>query len=259
MSMGETAWGIRCVWMRYFDVFRKNILYAVVVTFTEPILYLIAFGYGLGQMIGKVTLAGGYVVTYRQFIYAGIVAQAVLFQGFFDAAYGSFIRMYYQKIFKLMASTPITMSEVLWGELLWDASKATFSASVVLLIGTLSKDFSPAGALCAVPVCFVGALLFSGFGLLTSSLAQTIEQINYPQYLIIFPMFLFCGVYFPLEQLPKVAVVIAWVLPLTSLVSLVRSLTLQLPIDVKAVPILAAWLVFFIWISRRTMTRRLIK
>ncbi len=258
MRIPDTLWGIQCVWTRYFDVFRKNILYAIVITFTEPILYLLAFGYGLGSLIGTVNVPG-HVVTYRQFIYAGIVAQATLFQGFFDAAYGSFIRMYYQKIFKAMASTPITLSEVLWGELLWDASKATFSSSIVLLIGTLSGDFNAWGALACIPICFVGALLFSGFGLWTSALAKTIDQINYPQYLIIFPMFLFCGVYFPLQQLPKAAIAVAWFFPLTSLVSVIRSLTLNLPFAPQAFPILVAWLLFFVLGSRRAMSRRLIK
>jgi len=258
MKFADTAWGVGCVWLRYFDVFRKNILYAMVITFTEPILYLLAFGYGLGAMIGNVTVSG-HVVTYRQFIYAGIVAQAVLFQAFFDAAYGSFIRMYYQKIFRAMATTPITLSEVLWGELLWDASKATFSSTVVLLLGTLSGDFSPTGALCCIPLCFLGSVLFAGFGLWTSALAETIDQINYPQYLIIFPMFLFCGVYFPLQQLPKAILVIAWCLPLTSLVSLVRTLTLGFPYEAQTVPILFSWLLLFVFGARRSMIRRLIK
>ena len=77
----------------------------------------------------------GIELTYRQFIFAGIVGQTLLFQGFFEAAYGSFVRMYYQRIFQAIAVTPITLSEVLWAEIMWDASKATFSASVVIGIG----------------------------------------------------------------------------------------------------------------------------
>src|SRR6476660_144149 len=147
-------WGIRCVWLRYFDVYRKSIVYSVVTTFVEPLLYLVAFGFGLGGMIKSIH-ADGAAVSYRQFIFAGIVGQTILFQAFFEAAYGSFIRMYYQRVFQAIATTPITLSEVLWAELIWDASKATFASSAVLLIGTAMGDFSPLGALIALPLCFL--------------------------------------------------------------------------------------------------------
>ena len=258
MSSNDTFWGIRCVWLRYFDVYCKNLAYGLMTTFAEPILYVLSFGYGLGSMIGRVNL-GGIDLSYRQFIFAGLVAQAVLFQGFFDGAYGSFIRMYYQKIFKAMACTPVTLSEVLWGELLWDASKATFSASVVLLIGTVVGDFRWAGALLCIPVCFLGALIFGSFGLWVSGASKTLEQISYPNYLVVFPMFLFCGVYFPLTQLPLPLQKFAWFLPLTSLLSLVRTLTLGTPFAIQALPILFVWLVILVWGSRRQMINRLIK
>src|SRR5690242_14350872 len=95
---------ILCVWLRYFAVYRKSLKYAVVTTFVEPLLYLFAFGFGLGVMIGGVRTSG-MELTYRQFIFAGIVGQTLMFQGFFEAAYGAFIRMYYQRIFQAIAVT----------------------------------------------------------------------------------------------------------------------------------------------------------
>jgi lipooligosaccharide transport system permease protein len=255
---GDTLWAIRCVWLRYFDVFRKGLGYALVTTFIEPLLFLVSFGYGVGSMVGSVRVAGA-EVSYRQFIFAGILGQTVLFQGFFEAAYGGFIRMYYQRIFQAIATTPITLEEVLWGELLWDASKATFASSIVLFIGSLTGDFSPIGALAALPLCFVCALLFAGMGLLVAATARSIDAISYPQYLLVFPMFLFCGVFFPLENLPGPLQIAAWVLPLTSVNSLARTLTLGFPFRWWTVPILAFWLVLLVWASRRAMTRRLVK
>src|SRR5205809_7881629 len=160
-------WGIRCVWLRYFDVYRKSIVYSVVTTFVEPLLYLFAFGFGLGGMIHSIHV-GGVVVSYRQFIFAGIVGQTILFQAFFEAAYGSFIRMYYQRVFQAIATTPITLSEVLWAEIMWDASNETFSSSVVIGIGILMGNFSSSVALAAIPLCFAGATLFAALGLLVA-------------------------------------------------------------------------------------------
>lgn len=253
-----TLGAIRCVWLRYFDVYRKSLRYALVTTFVEPLLYLLAFGFGLGAMIGTVNVSG-MELSYRQFIFAGIAAQAVLFQGFFEAAYGSFIRMYYQRIFQAIAVTPITLSEVLWAELIWDASKAAFAAVAVLAIGVLTGDFRPAGALLAVPVCFLAGLLFAELGLLMAARSRTIEEISYPQYLLVFPMFLFCGVFFPLGNLPVVLQGIAWALPLTSVVSLIRTLTLDTPLEPQVFLLIPGWLLILTPWSRNSMSRRLIK
>ena len=253
-----TLTGIRCVWLRYFSVYRKSLAYALVTTFVEPLLYLFSFGFGLGGIIGNVRVIG-VTLTYRQFIFAGIVAQALLFQGFFEAAYGSFIRMYYQRIFQAIAVTPITLSEVLWAELLWDASKATFSATTVLLIGVILGDFRLYGAALAVPLCFVGAFLFAAMGLLVAAKSHTIEEISYPQYLLVFPMFLFCGVFFPIETLPKYLQWVAWALPLTSIVSLIRTLTLGTPLIPGTSVLIIGWLAALTPISRRAMKTRLVK
>jgi lipooligosaccharide transport system permease protein len=253
-----TAGAIRCVWLRYFAVFRKSLKYAMVTTFCEPLLYLFAFGFGLGQMIGTVDVLG-MKLTYRQFIFAGIVAQTLMFQGFFEAAFGSFIRMYYQRVFQAIAVTQVTLSEVLWAELMWDAAKATFAASAVLMIGIATGDFSPLGALATVPIAFLTGLLFAALGVLVAAKSQTIEEINYPQYLLVFPMFLFCGVFFPLGNLPVYLQWIAWALPLTAAVSLVRTLTLGTPLEPGVFIVVPIWLLVLIPWARRAMSRRLIK
>jgi lipooligosaccharide transport system permease protein len=198
-------------------------------------------------------------LTYRQFIFAGIAAQTIMFQAFFEAAYGSFIRMYYQRVFQAIAVTPITLSEVLWGEIIWDASKATFSASAVLAIGVAIGDFRLWGAVAALPLCFIGALLFAELGLLVAAKSKTIEEISYPQYLLIFPMFLFCGVFFPLSNLPAYLQWGAWTLPLTSISSLLRTLTLGVRLNPQVFVVVAVWLAVLTPWSRNAMTRRLIK
>ena len=253
-----TALGaIRCVWLRHFDVYRKSLTYGIVTTFAEPLLYLFSFGFGLGSMIGTVKLLG-VDLTYRQFIFAGIAGQTLLFQAFFESAYGSFVRMYYQRIFQAIAVTAITLSEVLWAEIIWDASKATFSASVVIMIGIVMGDFNLRGAIVALPLCFASATLFAAL-LLVAAKSRTIEEISYPQYLLVFPMFLFCGVFFPLSMLPTYLQWVAWGLPLTSIVSLMRTLTLGTPLQPQVFIVIVVWLTVLVPWSRQAMSRRLIK
>ena len=258
MRILDSVWGVRCVWLRYFDVFRKSVRYYLVTTFSEPILYLLAFGLGVGSLIGELKVNGA-GVSYRSFVFAGILGQTVLFQGFYEASYGGFVRMYYQKIFSAMAITPITLSEVLWGELLWDATKAAVAAEVVVLIGVTTRDFPVLSLLTVLPVAFLSSLLFASMGLVVAARSRSIDEISYPQYLLIFPMFLFCGVFYPIEQLPQVLQWVAWALPLTSVVSLMRTLTLGFPFQARSVPIVAVWLVLLIVFGRRSMHARLVK
>ncbi|HZQ74184.1 MAG TPA: ABC transporter permease [Burkholderiales bacterium] len=258
MRIADSLWGVRCVWLRYFDVFRKSYVYYLVTTFSEPFLYLLAFGFGVGSLVGAVDVDGA-AVSYRRFVFSGILGQALLFQSFYDASYGAFIRMYYQRIFQAMAVTPITLSEVLWGELLWDASKATLAAVVIASIGAALGDFPLYAPLAVIPVAFPSALVFAGLGLAVAARSRTIEEISYPQYLIVFPMFLFCGVFFPLEQLPQPLQWIAWALPLTSVNSLMRTLVLGFPFQPWAIAVLAGWLLVLVGYSRRAMFGRLVK
>ncbi|MFZ2956629.1 MAG: ABC transporter permease [Candidatus Ozemobacteraceae bacterium] len=249
---------IALVWRRYFTVYQKNIVFAITTTFVEPILYLVSFGFGVGGMIGEIEVAG-LRLTYRQFVFAGIAAQQLLFQGFFEAAYGSFVRMYYQRIFQAMAVTPITLSEILWGELLWDTTKAATATGSVFLIGVLSGDFRVSGVFFLVPVVFAGGMLFASLGLLTAAKARSIEDISYPQFLFVFPMFLFCGIFFPLETVGPMMRAFAWLLPLTPVVDLMRWVTLGMPFHVASPFIIAGWLIVLVPLSRRAMSRRLVK
>jgi lipooligosaccharide transport system permease protein len=258
MRLPDSLWGVRCVWLRYFDVFRKSIRFYLVTTFCEPILYLLSFGLGVGALVGALKVHD-MELSYRSFVFAGIVGQTTLFQGFFEASYGGFVRMYYQKIFSSMAVTPITLSEVLWGELLWDATKATAAAEVVTLIGVALGDFPAVALLTMLPLALLSSLLFAGLGLTVSAHAKSIDEISYPQYLIVFPMFLFCGVFYPIESLPTALQWLTWALPLTSVLSLVRTLTLDFPFQPWAVPILAVWLFVLVLFSRRSMFARLVK
>ncbi|HJT24075.1 MAG TPA: ABC transporter permease [bacterium] len=256
--ISESLWGIWCVWKRYYAAFLKGILYYLLTTFLEPIFWMLSFGLGLGSLVNGITVQG-HAMSYRSFIFSGIIAQTVLFQGYFEGSYGAFVRMYYQKIFQAIAITPVTLSEVLWGELLWDSTKATVAAEVVALIGVSTGDFRPSCLLTILPVTFLSAFLFSALGLTAAGYSRTIDELSYPQYLLIFPMFLFCGVFYPIENLPLFLQKFAWFFPLTSVNSILRSLTLGLPLAGQAVPLLLLWLGVMVWVSRRSMFKRLVK
>ena len=248
---------VAVVWLRSFAVFKKNIAYAIVTTFVEPFLYLASFGFGLGPVIGKIQY-DGQSVDYRAFVLSGIAGQTILFIAFFDSAYGGFIRMYYQKIYHAIAVTQVTLSELLWGELLWCSSRALLSTSIVLLIGSVIGDFDPLGSLVILPVAFLAALLFSALGMLVAAMSKTIESLSYPQYLLIFPMFLFCGVYFPLGNLPEIARYGAELLPLSSILAIARGALLGFNVPWWSYLVLGVWLAVLVPWARHAMRKRLL-
>ncbi len=211
------------VWRRNFDVFTKTILVNFLPALLEPILYLAAFGVGLGALITG-TIEGS---SYIQFIGPGLISIAVMYGSFFECTYASFVRMYFQKTFDAIIATPINLDEVIAGELLWGATRATINGTIVLTIvaafGLVRSPF----ALLVPPLAFLGGLLFASIGMCFTALAPNIDFFNFPSFLFITPMFLLSGTFFPLTVLPTALQTVALaVLPLTHLVDLTRGLVL---------------------------------
>lgn len=256
--MIASLWGIWSVWLRYFAVFKNGLPYYITTAFLEPVLYLASFAFGVGALVGEVSV-GGEVMSYRPFVFSGILAQTLLFQGFFEGAYGGFFRLHYQRIFQAISATPITLSEVIWAELLWCASKATLASLLVTLIGIATGHFLLSCIWLIVPACFLSALLFGALGLCAAGRATLIDHLAYPQFLFVFPMFLFCGVFYPIDLLPQPLPTLVWILPLTSVLSLLRTVTLGQAFEPQALAIAVLWVVVAVFFARRLLISHIVK
>jgi lipooligosaccharide transport system permease protein len=209
------------VWRRDFEVFRTTLLVNFLPPMLEPVLYIVAFGFGMGSLVETVPWRGT-EVRYLTFVVPGVIAIAVMFQSYFETTYSSFVRMYYQRTFDAMLATPLLVEDVIVGEWLWGATRAVMAGGIMLVMVSLFGQVQWPEALWVVPISLVGGLLFSGLGLITTALVPAIDQFNLPTFIVIFPMFLFSGTFFPMEVLPDWALWIAWALPLTHLSSLLR-------------------------------------
>jgi len=148
---------------------------------------------------------------------------------FFETTYNSFVRMYYQKTFDALLTTPLNLEEIILGEILWAATKSLIATVLMAFVLTLFGLFDFPGALLLLPLALLGGLFFAALGMVCTALVPNIEMFNLPIFLGITPMFLFSGTFFPLSNLPGWAQQVAQLLPLTHLVALVRASTLEIP------------------------------
>ncbi|MGB4599752.1 MAG: ABC transporter permease [Trichlorobacter sp.] len=248
------------VWQRNLLVYRKTWKISFVPPLTEPLLYLTAFGVGLGGMVGTLAYDGA-AVEYTAFIAPGVIAITIMQGAFFENTYSSFVRMYYQKTFDAMLATPLTLDEVITGEILWGATKAVIGTMLMMLVITLFGLLHYPHALLLIPAAFLGGLAFACAGMVCTAIVPTIETFNLPIFLFITPMFLFSGTFFPVANLPVWAQLLAQVLPLTHLVELCRSLALgQITVAaLVAVLYLLVWCVVLFPLAVLGMRRRLIR
>jgi len=239
------------VWRRNFEVFTKTIFVNFLPALMEPILYLAAFGVGLGALITG-TVNGG---SYLQFIGPGLIAISVMYGSFFECTYASFVRMYFQKTFDAIIATPVSVEEVIAGELLWGATRATINGTIVLAVVAVFGLVSSPLAILVPIVAFFGGLLFASLAMCFTALAGTIDFFNFPTFLFITPMFLLSGTFFPLQLLnsPILEGAALSVMPLTHVVDLTRGLMNGSMITFLGLSPEAMWVLAIVWVAIVTL------
>jgi len=222
----------------------------------QPLLFLVGFGFGLGQQIE--TIAGH---TYLQFIAPGLACSAVMYSAAFEATYGSYTRLSTQSTFEGILMTPITVEELAFGEVLWGALKGLLSGLIMILVMPLFGLWPSVWGVGLPPLLFIAGILFAALGLIMSALATNYDFFNYFVSLIITPLFLFSGIFFAVENLPSPTMAVIKFMPLTPVVDLARMFcygTVQpgWPWRVVILILLAAGAS---WLAAVLLRRRLIK
>ncbi len=218
---GGDLWGIYTVWHRNYRLFIKTFWINCVAPMSEPLIYLLGFGYGLLPLVGAVTYRG-YSVDYLEFLAPGMIAVGVLFQSFYEASYGSYLRYSYQKTWHVILAGPVTFRDIFIGEWLWAATRGIVSGVITAFIASLLGAYHAPDLLISLPVIVTGSLVFSSLGLCTAGIVRKVDQINVPIFVLIVPMFVLSGTYFPMEGLPGALKVLVAVMPLAAFVDLLR-------------------------------------
>jgi lipooligosaccharide transport system permease protein len=183
----------------------------------EPTIYLLAFGFGFGSLVSRI---GGY--DYVDFVGTGTVATAVLFSSAFPAMFGTFVKYQFQRTYDAILAAPVDTEELVSAEALWIATRAGVYGCVPMLVA-MAFGLDPSWGMLAVPVIgWVAGFGWACFGIAVAGFARSIENFNYIVSAVLTPLFLLAGSFFPLDQLPRWARVLANVNPLHHCVVLVR-------------------------------------
>jgi lipooligosaccharide transport system permease protein len=209
------------VWRRNYLVWRKYLFERVLSNIVEPLITLVAFGYGLGSLLPDV---GG--ASYLQFLASGSICMSVMYSAKFESLWGAYSRMDTQKTWAGIMNTPTSIDDILLGEVTWAASKALVTGlAMLLVIWALGVARTPTSLL-ALPLAFLAALTFSAMALIVNSVARGYDTLSNYFVVVVTPMVFLSGVFFPLEQLPDWLRSVARWLPLAAMVDVVRPLVL---------------------------------
>ncbi len=221
----------------------------------EPTIYLLAFGLGLGATI--VDRVNG--LDYVEFVGTGMVATAVIFSSALPAMFGTFVKHRFQRTYDAILAAPVDVEELVTAEMLWIALRASVYGCFPLLV-SFAFGLDPSFGMLLVPVfCFFTALGFAAFGIAVAGTVAKIDQFNYVTTLVITPLFLVAGTFFPIDQLPEGLQVIANVNPLYQLVQLVRDAAFGFEAaDLLRIAALVAFATAMWRLAVRQLSRRLI-
>ena len=227
---GLSIWRKPQLSLRFWPVFLRNLLVwkklaipSLVGNIAEPLMWLVAFGYGMGALIGEVNVSG-VPVPYILFLASGSICMSAMQAASFEALYSAFSRMHVQKTWDGIMNAPVNLDDIVLAEMLWAAFKSLFTVTAILGVMLVLQISHSPKLLVAWPVLLGVGITFSCIALIFNALAKGYDFFTYYFTLFLTPMMFLSGIFFPLDQLPPVVQMISMWLPLTNAVELVRPL-----------------------------------
>jgi lipooligosaccharide transport system permease protein len=209
------------IWQRNFLVWKKLAVASVLGNIADPLITLIAFGYGLGSLLHNVD-----GIPYIHYLASGSICMSIMMASSFETLYSAFSRMHVQKTWDALLNAPLDLDDVVLAEALWAATKALFSGIAILgVMFMLGIGLHP-HVLLVLPLLFLIGMTFASLGLVVNAVAHGYDFFTYYFTLVLTPMIFLSGVYYPTAQLPVWLQAISHMLPLTAAVDLVRPLIL---------------------------------
>lgn len=213
------------VWKRNFRVWRKLILPSLIGNFVDPLIYLLALGFGLGHFVGAMD-----GMPYLVFLASGIICSSAMQAASFEALYSVYTRLSWQKTWDGMLATPLDVHDIVLGEAIWSATKGLINATAIFIVAAALGLIHSWFSLWILPVVFLVGCCFAALALIVTAYAKAYDFFTYYMTLFISPMMFLSGVFFPVDRMPLFIQQIAKILPLYHAVQIVRPLLIGAPV-----------------------------
>ena len=260
-QLPRLSWRFWPVFLRNLLVWRKLAIPSLVGNIAEPLMWLVAFGYGMGALVGQINMVapnGPVAVPYILFLASGSICMSAMQAASFEALYSAFSRMHVQKTWDGIMNAPVHLDDIVLAEMLWAAFKSLFTVTAILgVMLVLGISYSPK-LLVAWPVLLGVGITFSCIALIFNALARGYDFFTYYFTLFLTPMMFLSGIFFPLDQLPEAVRLVSQWLPLTNAVELVRPMFMdQWPLHpLRHALVLAAYAVGGFWLALALTRKR---
>ena len=209
------------VWRRNYLVWKKLARESVLGNIVEPLFYLVGFGLGFGALVPEVE-----GVKYIAYLAGGTICYSTMMSASFETLYSGFARMHVQRTWEGILNAPVSLEDVVFAEWVWSASKSFLSGTAVLLVAAAMGLGQSWTMLFILPVAMLIGLTFAGMGLVMTALARSYDFFMYWFTLVLTPMMLLSGVFYPIAGMPAWLQSLANALPLTHAIALGRPLLL---------------------------------
>ncbi len=233
----------------------------IVSGFFEPLFYLLGIGYGLGTIVGTLPLPDGRIITYAAFVAPALLAQSTMNGAISETIFNVFFKLNFEKTYDAILATPLGITDIALGELMWALIRATiYAAAFVAVMLAMGLLISP-WAILALPASLLASIAFCSAGLEVTTYLRTVQDFDLPFGLVIMPMFLFSGTFFPISVYPPIIQIVVQFTPLYHAIAMLRGLTIGLVDWTMLVHV--GYLVVFaaigMFVARRRLATKLVK
>jgi len=209
------------VWYRHFLCYLRFYRTSILLNFVEPITGLVALGIALGHYVH---LASG---SFLQFVGPGLVCVTAMNAVSFDTLFSTYNFLFENKVYPSMITSPLEIDDLVVGTMLWEATRSVIYGGVFMIVITAFGLVHTFAAILVIPVLFLSGLMFAAPALCVAAIVRQFQQMFYYMTLVVTPMYMFSGIFFPLTRLPRAVQIAIWFTPLYHVAHLSRSLCLN--------------------------------
>jgi len=192
--------------------------------FVEPLLYLLAIGFGVGALVGTGVTDYGHSIRYAVFVAPAMMATSAMNGAIYETAFNFFFKLKYVKLYDAVIATPLGIADIALGEITWALIRGTlYSVGFIVVMVALGLVVSPWGVL-ALPAAMLIGFSFAAVGTAASTFVRTWQDFDLVLTVLI-PLFLFSATFYPISVYPGPLQVVVQLTPLYHGVDLLRSLT----------------------------------